>query len=375
MKRFFVWAVLAAMFFLIGCGGGTDPELIPGDYGSSQCSYGTYECHGDDSYFCGYINSNDLNWLLSETCNNGCDYSTGQCKTASNEENNQSENTEENPSDNSNKDNVECTAGDSRCEGNYSFYCYDGKWGYFDDCSTRGCNPETGTCYPDSGNDNGGESSGGSEDSSGSGSTTECYTGIYVCDGTFSYCYLGGNEIDYGIYCDYGCNTSTGQCNNYSGGGGSTTGCSSGQYICDGSYISKYCAGGYWDSGTYCEYGCISSTGRCNNDSSSVSPCRPEASASVSGSTVKLKWTYKTSSGCGTPTKTTVKWHDPNYGWIEAESRNASSFTSTSLGITGCGYQEDGRWLLLAGILVENDAGASVAYCNCNIDAKECKCY
>lgn len=49
---------------------------------NSICKYGEYECHGNDSYFCGY-SGNDLMWLLSQDCEFGCDESSGKCKNSS----------------------------------------------------------------------------------------------------------------------------------------------------------------------------------------------------------------------------------------------------------------------------------------------------
>lgn len=92
------------------------------------------------------------------------------------------------------------------------------------------------------GNDNG---------SGGGGSTSECTSGQYKCDGSYSqYCY--GGAWDSGEYCPNGCNSSTGMCAE----------CMSGQYKCNDDY-SLRCSDGKWDFDDYCIDGCNSSTGRC----------------------------------------------------------------------------------------------------------------
>ena len=87
-----VFALLCAMFFFAACDGGNKSSGKNNNENSSRtsvCPYGTYECHGNDSYFCGYPDSsNDVMWILSEKCYNGCDDSIGKCKPDSNEGNN-----------------------------------------------------------------------------------------------------------------------------------------------------------------------------------------------------------------------------------------------------------------------------------------------
>lgn len=69
MKRFFVcFAVFATMILMVSCGGD----------GSSSCSFGEWECRGNDSYFCGNLDNPE--WKYSESCVSGCDTSTGYCK-------------------------------------------------------------------------------------------------------------------------------------------------------------------------------------------------------------------------------------------------------------------------------------------------------
>jgi hypothetical protein len=89
----------------------------------------------------------------------------------------------------------------------------------------------------------------------GSGDASECTSGQYKCDGSYSYYCFAGNW-DQGEYCSKGCNSSTGMCAE----------CASGEYECDG-YYSLYCSGGRWNADDYCIDGCDSSTGKCKNTS------------------------------------------------------------------------------------------------------------
>ena len=43
-----------------------------------ECKYGSHSCINGNSYFCGY-SGDDLSWMPSQTCENGCDSSTGKC--------------------------------------------------------------------------------------------------------------------------------------------------------------------------------------------------------------------------------------------------------------------------------------------------------
>lgn len=92
----------------------------------------------------------------------------------------------------------------------------------------------------------------GGDNGSGSGNgTSECTSGQYKCDGSYSHYCFGGNW-DSGEYCPNGCNSSTGMCAE----------CVSGQYKCNDDY-SLRCSDGKWDFDDYCIDGCNSSTGRC----------------------------------------------------------------------------------------------------------------
>ena len=278
-KIFFSFTVFTAMLLMVGCGG-SDGGSSSGGYGSAGCSYGSYKCKSGDSYWCGYADgSNDLTWQLLEHCSYSCDDYTGKCSS-----NSGGGNSGGNSGDGSVS---ECSSGQYKCVGNYSYYCSGGSWGYYDDCSTMGCNSGTGQC------NSGGNSGGGS--SSGSDSCSEIYDCYAQCetDSCAQACYDNGSSYGQGQFMDmYNCwvqycsNSSTNDdftncvynycydetdaCINLngggSGGGGSASECTSGQYTCSGSY-SYYCSGGYWDSGSYCSNGCNSSTGMCNSGS------------------------------------------------------------------------------------------------------------
>ena len=121
MKKILVCAALFAVVFLtVSCGGsGSNDE---GSY--RECSYGDHVCKYGDSYYCGYSGS-DLIWMFSEHCDY-CDSWTGKC-------------------DNSQTASSECSAGEYKCDGSYSYSCYNGYWSYDEYCS-NGCNSSTGKC-------------------------------------------------------------------------------------------------------------------------------------------------------------------------------------------------------------------------------------
>ena len=339
------------MFLMVGCGG-NDIESSRG-YGYSECSYGSYKCKGGDSYWCGYTNgSNDLIWQLSERCSYSCDDYTGKCTSGSSGENGGG-NSGGGNSGGSNAAYQTCcdlaycfdACSDQNCydnclnnsssvainDYNYIFECGDifgcdpDGDGYYDSsCLSTYCGSYlTSCCYAvDNGGDDDCEkekiecnqdpfaemmgyyeeisqhcyretcdsvwhcdtsetcpngcnfSTGFCNNSSGGGSTSECSSGQYMCTGSYSY-YCSGGYWDSGTYCSNGCNSSTGQCNsNSGGGGGSTSECTSGDYKCSGSY-SYYCSYGSWTSDQYCSNGCNSSTGKCKSSSGggSTSEC------------------------------------------------------------------------------------------------------
>ena len=98
-------------------------------------------------------------------------------------------------------------------------------------------------------------------------------------------------------------------------------------------------------------------------------------SGSVSGSSVKLSWSYRSSSACGTPTTTTLKVYDGEE-WGTVESKNGSSFKSYTLPVSVWGYYDSnaGQVMVKAGILIENEYGDASATCFCFIDDKNCSC-
>ncbi|MBO4441669.1 hypothetical protein J5834_06080 [bacterium] len=165
MKRFFVcFAVFAAMVFIVGCGG-SDNNSSGGSSVSSTCSYGDYECRGNDSYFCGYYN-NDLIWVRSETCEYGCDYYSGRCSSGSNSGSGDNGNTQENA----------CNNGDYRCSGNARLQCQNNSWEFAETCE-NGCDASTGYCNTkSSGNDE-------NVDSEENENTVICNENEYECSG------------------------------------------------------------------------------------------------------------------------------------------------------------------------------------------------
>ena len=59
---------------------------------SFACEYKSYKCDGNSSYYCGY-SGNDLIWKFSEKCTNGCNSSTGKCKSGNSASTSQDEKT------------------------------------------------------------------------------------------------------------------------------------------------------------------------------------------------------------------------------------------------------------------------------------------
>lgn len=93
---------------------------IPDDSG---CTNGKYKC--SDTGYQSFLCSDGL-WNINETCNYGCDFSTGKCKSA------------------------ECSAeGEFKCDESssytYSRYCNNGLWKIYETCE-EGCNSSTGKC-------------------------------------------------------------------------------------------------------------------------------------------------------------------------------------------------------------------------------------
>lgn len=79
----------------------------------------------------------------------------------------------------------ECTSGQYKCDGSYSYYCFSGNWDSGEYCP-NGCNSSTGMC-------------------------AECTSGQYKCDDGYSLRCSDG-KWDFDDYCIDGCNSSTGRC-------------------------------------------------------------------------------------------------------------------------------------------------------------------
>lgn len=234
MKRFFVcFAVLAAMAFMVGCGGSSNSSGE--NSGNSICHYGEYECHGDDSYFCGY-SGDDLMWLLSEECSYGCEY--GKCIDSS-----------DSGSDSSASDDnsSECTSGKFKCVGDESHYCNStGSWVYDSRCE-NGCDSSTGKCKTNSG-----------DNEEPSTDLTCVDEGSYRCydDKLRQQCNSGTwKTVE---ECEYECNTTTSKCED-------DKGCKSGEYKCTSAKLSSYCENNFWKVNEECEYACDYSTGKCKD--------------------------------------------------------------------------------------------------------------
>ena len=209
MKKFSAVFAIFCVFFMVSCvNEDADPIVI----GNNVCSYGEYECHDGNSYYCGYPDSsNDVMWIHAETCHNGCDSSTGKCYRNSggsnnNESGNNSGNNNESGNNGSgtgnsgNDDPSECTSGNFKCVGDESHYCNSfGSWVYDARCE-YGCNSSTGKCKTNSGN---------SEDPTTNQTCAD--EGSYRCYGNLrQQCYSGAwKTVE---ECEYECNTTTSKC-------------------------------------------------------------------------------------------------------------------------------------------------------------------
>ena len=269
-KVLVVFAIFCVMGLMVGCGGGSN-NGDGGTSGTSVCSYGSYECHGDDSYYCGYPNSgNDLMWMLAEKCYNGCDSWSGKCYSNSdgdggNNGGSGDNGSSDNNGNNSGNNDAECTSGKFKCIGSESYYCNSlGSWVYDARCE-NGCDSATGKCKSNSNDDtdSGDSSDSGNNDHGDSGSTSECTSGKYKCNGSYSY-YCSNGYWNSGEYCSDGCDSSTGRCSTNS------EGCSSGKYRCSNDNTSMLCSDGYWEFYEHCDYGCDSSTGKCKAAACSI---------------------------------------------------------------------------------------------------------
>ena len=218
------------MLFFTACG--ADEDENSGTSGTSVCSYGTYECHGNDSYYCGYpYSSNDLMWLLSERCSNGCDYTSGKCFPNSDDGNNGGSGdngSSDNNGNSSGSNDAECTSGKFKCIGSESYYCNSlGSWVYDARCE-NGCDSATGKCKSNSNDDtDSGDSSdsgnnndhGDTDTGGGSSAIEQCTVGTFTCktgssDGEQYSFICREYDFDYHKFetCKSGCDSSTGKC-------------------------------------------------------------------------------------------------------------------------------------------------------------------
>lgn len=220
MKKFFVcFAVLTAMVLLVSCGGDSDNKSSEG---SSVCHYGEYECHGNDSYFCGY-SGDDLMWLHSESCPNGCNRTTGQCYTNSNNNENPGNESGNNGGDNNKQENA-CNNGDYRCSGAARLQCQNNSWEFAETCENSQClEAQPDTC------------SDGSLKCSDDGST------VMICE---------NNDWSEHETCSISCNSEKNKCME----------CSSGDK-CSGDMLLT-CSDGEWTFKETCSLGC--SNDKCN---------------------------------------------------------------------------------------------------------------
>lgn len=209
MKNFCIAFAIFCVVFMVAC---VEEESEPIVIGNNVCSYGSYECHDGNSYYCGYPDSsNDVMWIHAETCHNGCDSSTGKCYRNSggsnnNESGNNSGNNNESGNNGSgtgnsgNDDPSECTSGNFKCVGDESHYCNSfGSWVYDARCE-YGCNSSTGKCKTNSGN---------SEDPTTNQTCAD--EGSYRCYGNLrQQCYSSTwKTVE---ECEYECNATTSKC-------------------------------------------------------------------------------------------------------------------------------------------------------------------
>lgn len=91
-------------------------------------------------------------------------------------------------------------------------------------------------------------------------------------------------------------------------------------------------------------------------DRDAVSPCPPTTlKGSVSGYNITMRWTLSNNSGCGKPTKITVRVYEPyqNAGWFD---KDVLSGSATSYTFKYPAYQDADGYVKM-GIILENDYG------------------
>ena len=242
MKKIFCIAfAIFCEVFMVACVEEDDDTIV---IGNNVCSYGEYECHDGNSYYCGYPDSsNDVMWIHAETCHNGCDSSNGKCYRNSGSNGGSGDNGTGNSGNN---DSSECTSGNFKCVGNESHYCNsNGSWVYDSRCE-NGCDSSTGKCKTNSG-----------DNESPNTNQTCADEGSYRCYGNLrQQCYSGAwKTVE---ECEYSCNTTTQKCED-------DKGCKSGEYKCTSSKLSSYCENNFWKINEECEFACDASTGKCKD--------------------------------------------------------------------------------------------------------------
>ncbi|MBQ9639000.1 MAG: fibronectin type III domain-containing protein [Bacteroidales bacterium] len=84
------------------------------------------------------------------------------------------------------------------------------------------------------------------------------------------------------------------------------------------------------------------------------SPCNPTVTASISGSTCRLSWTFPSSSGCGRPTSVRVRAKVSDGNWTDVATLSG---TATSYSFT-CSNYFTSQGYLYVGIIGENAQGS-----------------
>lgn len=95
-------------------------------------------------------------------------------------------------------------------------------------------------------------------------------------------------------------------------------------------------------------------------DKNAVEPCPPSSiSGFVSGDYITMRWSISTASGCGKPTKITVRVYEPynNAGWFDKE---VLSGTATSYKFAWPAYKDSDGFVRM-GVILENDYGTDSA--------------
>ena len=294
MKKFWVLFGLSCAVFFASCDGEKDFDAGNGSSNqnsseTSVCSYGTYECHGNDSYYCGYPeSSNDLMWSFAEKCDNGCNEQTGKCKTDSDAGNNGGSGNNGNNNGNSSGNNDEQAIPCTRDENYYETKkCIDGH--------SYSCE-----CISHDENENGEEicnkylwikndiCKGGCNESTGQCEKAECSieqaeAEVYECFEDYSFkCEKDDSSHAHWEkqnFCIIGCNESTGRCPL----------CEEDTFMCHGDYFGDYslvCEYDGWKIKDLCFTGCNESTGKCN-------PCQENTFVCYEDSTYNYSYSYK----------------------------------------------------------------------------------